>query len=129
MGIIKIICIGGRGIPMGKQLRSERQQNMQEKNTDKKLPERVLKDISAIAEMCSVEKIVLFGSRARGENTERSDIDIAVYGGNFEDFYWKIKENVHSLLMFDVVDIDAGISEELVQEIERDGVVIYEKTR
>lgn len=114
---------------MGKQLRSERQQNMQEMYSDKKLPERVLKDISAIAETCSVEKIVLFGSRARGENTERSDIDIAVYGGNFEDFYWKIKENVHSLLMFDVVDIDAGISEELAQEIERDGVVIYEKTR
>ena len=42
-------------------------------------------------------------------------------------FYWDIKEKVHSLLMFDVVEIDAGISEELRKEIKKDGVVIYEK--
>ena len=54
-------------------------------------------------------------------------MDIAVYGGDFDDFYWDIKENVHSLLMFDVIDMDSGISEELKKEIERDGVVIYEK--
>ena len=75
----------------------------------------------------SVTKVVLFGSRARGSNTERSDVDIAVYGGDFDEFYWDIKENVHSLLMFDVIDMDSGISEELKKEIERDGVVIYEK--
>lgn len=39
----------------------------------------------------SITKIVLFGSRARGTNTERSDIDIAVYGGSFDDFYWNVK--------------------------------------
>ena len=32
----------------------------------------------------SVKKVILFGSRARGDNTERSDIDIAVYGGDFD---------------------------------------------
>lgn len=37
------------------------------------------------------------------------------------------KEKVHSLLMFDIVEIDAGISEELRKEIKKDGVVIYEK--
>ena len=31
------------------------------------------------------------------------------------------------ILMFDVIDMDSGISEELKKEIERDGVVIYEK--
>ena len=50
-----------------------------------------------------------------------------VYGGDFDSFYWDIKEKVHSLLMFDVVEIDAGISEELRKEIKKDGVVIYEK--
>ena len=77
--------------------------------------------------MHSITKVILFGSRARGTNTERSDIDIAVYGGDFDSFYWDIKENVHSLLMFDVVEVDAGISEELEEEIRKDGVVIYEK--
>lgn len=91
------------------------------------LPERVLKDISSIARKHSVTKVILFGSRARGTNTERSDIDIAVYGGDFDSFYWDIKENVHSLLIFDVIKADSSISEELKKEIEKDGVTIYEK--
>ena len=69
-----------------------------------------------------------FGSRARGDNTERSDVDIAVYGGDFDAFYWDIREKVHSLLMFDIVEADHQISEELENEIKKDGVVIYEKT-
>ena len=91
------------------------------------LPERVEREIVMFAGKHSVTKVVLFGSRARGSNTERSDVDIAVYGGDFDEFYWDIKENVHSLLMFDVIDMDSVISEELKKEIERDGVVIYEK--
>ena len=91
------------------------------------IPERVLRDISVFAKKYSINKVILFGSRARGDNTERSDIDIAVYGGDFDSFYWDIKEKVHSLLSFDVVEADKPISEELKQEIEKDGVIIYEK--
>lgn len=92
------------------------------------LPDRILRELSFFAKKYSVTKIILFGSRARGTNTERSDIDIAVYGGDFEHFYWDVKENMYSLLMFDVVRADVKISDELKQEIERDGVIIYEKT-
>ena len=46
------------------------------------LPERVVKDIVTFAKRYSVRKVILIGSRARGNNTERSDIDIAVYGGD-----------------------------------------------
>ena len=35
----------------------------------------------------------------------------------------------HSLLCFDIIHLDAQISEELKEEIERDGVTLYEKTR
>ena len=91
------------------------------------LPERVIREITLFARKYSIQKIILFGSRARGTNTERSDIDIAVYGGDFDSFYWDIKEKVHSLLTFDIVEVDAGISEELKKEIDKDGVVIYEK--
>lgn len=66
-----------------------------------------------IRQKYAVTKIVLFGSRARGTNTERSDVDIAIYGGDFDSFYWDVKENIHSLLMFDVVQADASISDEL----------------
>lgn len=91
------------------------------------LPERVIRDIRSYAKEHSIQKIILFGSRARRTNTERSDIDIAVYGGDFDSFYWDIKEKVHSLLTFDIVEVNAGISEDLEKEIEKDGVVIYEK--
>ena len=57
----------------------------------------------------------------------RRDVDIAVYGGDFDSFYWDIRENIHSLLMFDVINADDSISEELKKEIKKDGVVIYEK--
>lgn len=91
------------------------------------LPERVIRELFSFATKYSVRKIILFGSRARGNNTERSDVDIAVYGGDFDSFYWDIKENIHSLLMFDVINADDSISEELKKEIKKDGVVIYEK--
>ena len=91
------------------------------------IPDVVLKDIAAFAENNSVEKVVLFGSRARGTNTERSDVDLAVYGGDFDSFYWNITENVNSILSFDVINADKNISDELKKEIARDGIVIYEK--
>lgn len=49
------------------------------------LPDRVLRELYFFAQKYSIEKLVLFGSRARGTNTERSDIDIAVYGGDYAD--------------------------------------------
>lgn len=91
------------------------------------LPDRVLKDISSFALKSSVKKVILFGSRAKGTNTDRSDVDIAVYGGDYDSFYWDIKEKAHSLLSFDIVDADRGISDDLKEEIERYGIVIYEK--
>lgn len=48
-------------------------------------------------------------------------------GEEDNDFYWDVKEKIHSLLMFDIVQADAPISDELKEEIEKDGVVIYEK--
>ena len=76
-----------------------------------------------------LRNIVLFGSRAKGNNTERSDIDMAVYGGDFDGFYWDIKEKINSLLMFDIIQAESAISDDLKHEIEKDGVIIYEKTR
>lgn len=91
------------------------------------LPDRVFRELSFFAQQHGIAKIVLFGSRARGTNTERSDIDLAVYGGDFDSFYWDVKENIHSLLMFDMVQADQAISEELNEELKKDGVIIYEK--
>lgn len=91
------------------------------------LPNRVLNTIRLFAEKHKVQKVILFGSRARGTHTERSDIDIAVVGGDFDAFFWDIKENTHSLLMFDIVNMDESTSVDLREEIEKDGIMIYEK--
>ena len=93
------------------------------------LSENLLQELIRLGRQFNLDRIILFGSRARGTHTERSDIDIAVSGGDFDSFYRDIKNDVHSLLMFDVVNLDDGISEELQKELDRDGVVIYEKTR
>lgn len=91
------------------------------------LDKRVEDDIVRIAKKSNVKKVILFGSRARGTNSERSDIDLAISGGNALDFYYDVEEKAHTLLMFDVVDLDKGISEALQAEINKDGVILYEE--
>lgn len=91
------------------------------------IPDRVIKDIVSSAKKCDIQKVILFGSRSKGTNRPDSDIDIAVIGGNFDDFYWSINEKAWTLLSFDIVELDRGVSDELKVEIERDGVIIYEK--
>lgn len=93
------------------------------------LDKRIEEDIIKIAKKNGIKKIILFGSRARGDNSERSDIDLAISGGNAWNFYYDIEEEAWTLLMFDVVDMDKGISKELQTEIDRDGVIIYEEVR
>ncbi len=92
-------------------------------NLDKRLEEEII----SVAKKNNVEKLFLFGSRARGDNHKRSDIDLAVKGGNITNFYFDIEEEVSTLLSFDIVDIDDTISKTLQAEIKRDGVLIYEK--
>lgn len=93
------------------------------------LPLKIEKEIEFYAKNNSIEKIILFGSRARGDNTNRSDVDMAIYGGNFDSFYWDVKEKMPSLLIFDLVNANKNISSALREEIEKDGVLIYEKAR
>lgn len=90
--------------------------------------ENVYEEIIEYAKEYSVKKIVLFGSRARKTNYEKSDIDIAVYGcSNFMEFSIRIEEDLWSLLNVDLINMDEDVSEGLRKEIERDGVVLYEE--
>ena len=92
------------------------------------LSDRIIADLKKLAVEYGVAKIILFGSRARGDNSDKSDVDIAVYGcSDFVNFKLDVEEKVWTLLTFDIVNMDNEISEELAGEIRRDGVVIYEK--
>ena len=91
------------------------------------IPERVLQEILQFAIDAGVERLVLFGSRARGTHSERSDIDLAVYGGDFDVFYFRVQEETESLLEFDLIDMHRKVSPSLLEDIEREGIEIYEK--
>lgn len=84
--------------------------------------------IIALAKQHGVKKVVLFGSRARGDNWERSDIDLAVHGGDIVRFTLDVDDCIPTLLMFDVVNLDGAVQTELLEAIRQDGVVLYETT-
>ena len=87
--------------------------------------------LSALAAHHGAQRLVLFGSRARGDNRERSDIDLAVYGmpeANRTSF-WLDTEDLPTLLKFDIVHIDPGVSEALLRNIEKDGITLYEQDK
>lgn len=87
----------------------------------------VLQEICTLAEEYDVERVVLFGSRARGDHGERSDIDLAVYGGNYVYFSLDVDDTTSTLLKYDFVNMSASVQPELLEAIEREGVCIYEK--
>ena len=89
--------------------------------------DEVIQEICEIAEKYKVEKVILFGSRARGDFRRTSDIDLAVQGGDFINFALDVDEETSTLLMFDFVDLNRSIQQELRENIEREGRIIYEK--
>ncbi len=99
------------------------------KNT---IDHHILLAISNVAkQFIPIQKIILFGSRARGDHDERSDIDLAVFAQKpFEDFFdfqYKIENVVPTLLKFDIVLIEPNTDKALLHEISKDGVLLYEK--
>lgn len=84
--------------------------------------------IVTIAKKNNINKVILFGSRARGDNKERSDIDLAVSGGQIARFAIDVEEDIPTLLFFDVVDLDKPVQPELLDAIEQEGIIIYEKS-
>lgn len=90
--------------------------------------DNVYQQIVSFACDCGAEKVVLFGSRARGDNLPKSDIDIAVAGcRDFRRFSYLIDERLDTLLDIDAVNLDESLSQQLLDEIARDGVILYEK--
>lgn len=89
----------------------------------------VLQEICVFAKQYHVEKVILFGSRARGDYHRTSDIDLAVFGGDVARFALDVEEETTTLLKYDIVDLDGVVQPELRASIEKEGKVIYEKNR
>lgn len=92
------------------------------------IKERVIVETIELAKKHDINKIYLYGSRARGDYKERSDIDLAITGGSTNNFILDLDEDISTLLMFDVVNLDCAVQEDLLNSIKKEGVLIYEKT-
>ncbi len=88
---------------------------------------RLEREIISQAKIFGVKKLILFGSRARGTNRERSDIDLAAAGGDVFNFAEAVEEKVQTLLSFDIVNFDEVVDENFQAEIVREGIILYEE--
>lgn len=98
----------------------------------KGLNQEQIDEISSISsEIASIDKVILFGSRAMGTNSASSDVDLALVGAKIT-----LKEQLHinaqlnesrSLLKYDVVRFSTIRNEKLIEHIKKYGVVVYAK--
>ena len=91
--------------------------------------EKLYKAIAELGKQYSADKIVLFGSRARKDNREKSDIDLAVFKMPDENhvLFAQAVENLPTLLQFDIVFVSKKTSALLLENIKKDGVIIMNK--
>jgi predicted nucleotidyltransferase len=88
--------------------------------------------VNEIVEICNkhedIKKVVLFGSRAREDNSPKSDIDLAVYSDNLIlEFIEDIEMNTNTLLEFDFSDMKDIQDELFTEQVKKEGVILYEK--
>jgi len=94
--------------------------------------QRISDIVRPIASEYGIEKMYLFGSRARGENTPNSDFDIFIHPGDIKSLFQvsRLMRDLQISLDGDVDIVTAGGLKKnvlLTQEIERDGVLLYER--
>ena len=96
---------------------------------DTGIRECVIEEIRTLADKHGMDKVILFGSRARGDFTRASDIDLAVSGADAAFFHLDLEEQTTTLLKFDVLNLDLPLQDEIREEIYCNGRTIYEKVR
>ncbi|HMV44809.1 MAG TPA: nucleotidyltransferase domain-containing protein [Leptospiraceae bacterium] len=81
-----------------------------------------------------IEKAVLFGSRAKGNFKQGSDIDIALFGekitfDTITSINYYLNEESPMIYFFDILDYKSIESKELKDHIDRVGIEIYNKNK
>ena len=93
------------------------------------LSHKIHQEIIEIAIRYPVQKIVLFGSRARGDNKRTSDIDLAVFplpNFNQKGHLTRDLDDINTLLKIDIVLVDEKTGSRLRNAVESEGITIYE---
>ncbi|WP_035587191.1 nucleotidyltransferase family protein [Hippea jasoniae] len=86
--------------------------------------------VDIIISEVDVEKIAIFGSMARGDFTQSSDIDVALFGvdrGNVMLVRDRLNEKLNTLRDVDLVVFEELKNDALKSKILKEGVVVYER--
>lgn len=90
------------------------------------IPQPVLAQIIAAARK-HAQRVVLYGSRARGNHHPESDIDIAFFGSNEGFFRFETcMEQLPTLLEYDLVHVTEKTSPAFAGNIKKDGIVLMD---
>jgi predicted nucleotidyltransferase len=95
------------------------------------LPESVKNFTRSIIESGLAQKIVLFGSRARGDHRENSDTDLAIDWAphksvQVQKLLQKLNDEPITLHKIDILNLNEASSQYLT-EISKEGVVLWQK--
>ena len=85
----------------------------------------IMDRILALCAAYSAKEVYLFGSRAKGTATERSDFDIAVTGVTDVEGLRDAFDRLPTLYQIDVVDLDTCKNTFLLEDIKQYGRKIY----
>jgi len=90
----------------------------------------VIQQLIELATKYRVKKVILFGSRARGDHSPVSDYDFAIYEDGLSDITKACLcgdvEDIETLKKIDIVFVNGITPRELLKNILQEGVVIYE---
>ena len=82
---------------------------------------KVLEKVKNLCVKYQAEEIILFGSRAKGTALERSDIDIAVSGVKAFDALEEEIEEIPTLYIVDLLNMDTCRNELILEDIRKYG--------
>lgn len=83
--------------------------------------EEVIQEVVKLCRIFNADKIILYGSRAKGTATERSDIDIAVSGMDDFDELAMMIEELPTLYSVDLLNMDTCTNKLLLEDIRQYG--------
>lgn len=85
--------------------------------------------LAELARRYGARRLVLYGSRARGDHRYNSDVDLAVYGmpEENEGAFGMDCDELPTLLKLDIVQIREGMNPAFLANIEKDGVTLMDR--
>lgn len=93
------------------------------------VPESVMRKLMPLLESeDKVERVLLFGSRARGDHRPNSDIDLAVEGKDVPLSLNTRMREAAGLYKLDIVRVEEIDNEALLREIHKYGILMYKRT-